>query len=68
MFGGLERALSRTVVEGYGAFFIVLFLIIMPMFVILSVLRDLGIIGAIIGRRSYEDITWLSGMRNMYNR
>ena len=67
LFRGLERAVSRTVVEGYGAFFIVLFLIIMPVFVILSVLRDTGIIGAI-GRRSYEDTSWLSGVRNLYNR
>jgi len=66
LFRGLEGAVPRTVVEGYGAFFIVLFLIIMPVFVILNVLRDSGIIGAI-GRRSYEDISWLSGVRNMDN-
>merc|ERR1711992_277668 len=38
----------------------------MPMFVILSVLRDTGIIAAI-GRRSHEDISWLSGVRNIHN-
>ena len=63
---GLDRAMSRTLpgvpVVAYLVFFVVLVPII-AVFVILSVLRDIGIIG-----RSYEDISWLSGVRNMYNR
>jgi len=65
LFRGLDRAVSRTLpgvpVVAYLVFFVVLVPII-AVFVILSVLRDIGIIG-----RSYEDISWLSGVRNMYN-
>ena len=73
MFRGLEGARSRIImlpiwVTSAVSGSVILFLVIFPLYFLSVLLEVIDDIRGVIGRRSYMDITWLSGMGNMYNR